>query len=126
MEKILTKLGVSNARQAADAIGANSWVNELGSILTFQVNGQQVTGSYTTAVGHPQPGPSPLVGFVNGTLITFTVDFGSSLATWAGQLQLEGPQQGQITTLWHLMSQGADESTWQDTYAGADTFQRLV
>ena len=114
---------------------AGTWINELGSQMTLNVSGDNVSGTYTSKVSGeqvdagPTP-PRPLVGFVNGDLISFIVNWGTqynSLTAWVGQLTAENGTDV-IKTLWHLTQniEDANEPTglWHSILAGADEFKR--
>jgi hypothetical protein len=110
---------------------AGQWRNQRGSEMGLVVSGASLRGAYRTAVGEPRPGETfDLVGFVNGDLIAFTVDFGAygCVAAWAGQHTVEEGEE-RIHTLWYLPRNlvDADEHRmlWAGMLAGADTFTRV-
>ncbi|HEY4220626.1 MAG TPA: avidin/streptavidin family protein [Myxococcota bacterium] len=110
---------------AVDMVG--TWKNERGSELKIDVvTAGQLTGHYRSAVGKVDGATwFPTVGFVQGDVVGFTVDFTSagSVASWAGQL--EG---NQLKTQWHLSRDVPDaeehEKLWSSILSGSDTFTR--
>jgi hypothetical protein len=123
-------------RRAAPTAGGASvnfsgqWKNQLGSVMDLTISGQSVTGTYSSPVsGGGGTVDGDLVGYVDGDLIAFTVNWTTpaSLTAWTGQLVAEGGQDV-IRTLWHLVMNipDANEPTglWQSTFAGADNFYR--
>ncbi len=108
------------------------WINELGSEMTLTVTGDHIGGTYTSKVsgGGGSTPPRPLVGFKNGDLIAFVVNWGSpysSLTAWVGQHTIENGAEV-IKTLWHLTQNVADadepSGLWHSILAGADEFWR--
>jgi hypothetical protein len=104
------------------------WVNELTSYMDLTVNGAIVTGSYTSAVSSSGgPTTMPLSGTVTGDLITFVVNWGTSITAWVGHGVLSNGRP-QILTLWHLVITIDDETNpgqqWKTVMAGADEFKR--
>lgn len=100
-----------------------TWTNELGSSVELRQEGSMLTGHYKSqkAAG-PNPATGPLVGFVDGELITFTVhwDEYQAITSWTGRLEDEG-----ITALWQMTSREPDGSEWAGITAGADEFWRV-
>ena len=85
---------ISGLRKSAQSSGRpvdfnGTWLNELGSELHLEVDGQgRVTGTFQTAVGAPQPTQKfEVTGFVAGDVLAFCVNFGAyaSLSSWVGQ-----------------------------------------
>ncbi|HXB54849.1 MAG TPA: avidin/streptavidin family protein [Vicinamibacteria bacterium] len=105
------------------------WVNELGSYMDLSINGEDVTGTYVSAVsdaGGPTP-PFPLRGTVAGDLISFTVNWEEAITAWVGHGVINNGQP-QILTLWHLIltvpNETDPEEQWKTVMAGADEFTR--
>lgn len=110
---------------------AGSWRSQRGSEMELALSGRSLSGTYRTAVGEPGPDEGfSLVGFVNGDLIAFTVDFGvyGSVAAWAGQHTTEAGGE-RIHALWYLPRNLVDAEEprmlWAGILAGADTFTRV-
>src|SRR5687767_6194877 len=64
------------------------WWNDRCSSMDLTVNGDQLSGTYTSAVGMNAGTPYDLRGYRAGAdLVAFAVNFGptGSLASWAGQ-----------------------------------------
>jgi len=108
-----------------------TWTNQLGSTMVLNMAGQHLSGRYrsqVSSVGTSADGE--LVGFVDGDLISFVVnwDAPASLTAWSGQLVLKGGRQT-IETLWYLVQNVADQDEpsglWKSTFAGADEFWRV-
>ncbi len=103
------------------------WKNELGSIMTLKVQGNIISGSYKTAEsggGGPLP-PHPLVGCVDGNLISFTVNWidKAAITAWVGQLT----DATGIFTLWQMTLKVNDppHDIWESVLAGSDTFIKV-
>lgn len=89
------------------------WQNELNSEMELTVSGVKVLGKYRTGVGLPTPTEEfDLAGYINGDLVSFTVDFGKygSLTSWVGQHTILGglgiikPNGFSVGMLWTEMS----------------------
>lgn len=120
---IARPLGLSPVLQ-----GQTTWKNQRGSTLVLINDGKgNLTGQYATAVGcHPNV-PRKLVGTINGTAITFIVNWEEcgSVTAWSGSLDSAGDPK-EITTLW-LLTVGESPSSpanFKSTYAGSDTFTK--
>ncbi len=108
------------------------WFNQHASTMDIQVDPRgRVTGTYRTKVGAPKPSAEfPLVGFVSGDLIAFTVNFDGhgTLTAWAGQHTENERGESEIRTLWHLARDipDADEpkKLWAGLWSGCDIFRR--
>ena len=107
------------------------WVNDRGSVVHLSPSDGLLTGFYQTNVGQPNISQRfPLTGFIQGDLITFSVNFTGhgSMTTWAGQLSedSDGPF---LRTLWHLTRDIEDEmedaDLWRSITAGASNFRPL-
>jgi hypothetical protein len=120
----------TSAKQPIDFSG--HWENELGSTMELQIRGSSVTVTYTTAVSSNNTTiTKPLVGTVTDDLISFTVNWGTSITAWTGHGVYE--KQGQknipkILTLWQMVVAVPDETDpqqqWQTVYSGADSFRQ--
>ena len=111
---------------------SGKWKNKLGSEVEFSVKGSKVTGKYRTAVGAPTPSEEfPLIGVVNGDIISFSVSWGKygSVTSWVGQHTLDEKQKKEsIATMW-LLVKNIDEtnepqSLWGAFLTGANSFER--
>jgi len=111
------------------------WYNELGSTVTIQIAGNQITGTYQTAVGDAT-GQYPIVGSFDsnpapsgpsvGWVVAWANQSGSSnsVTTWCGQLQsINGSEV--LTAMWLLTGETAPNSDWQSTIVGKDVFTRI-
>lgn len=82
---------------------AGQWRNERGSVLILRVEGTQLSGSYRTAVGNPDPRDDyPVSGIVHGDLLAFSVAWigHDSLTSWTGRHEAG---EDRLRTLWHLV-----------------------
>jgi hypothetical protein len=112
---------------------AGHWNNELGSTMDLTIRpDNSVTGTYQSAVSGNN-GPTPVMdlrGTTTGDLIVFSVNWGESIATWAGHGVVDKNNEPEILTLWHLVVSIADETNpqnqWETILAGSDTFTRQV
>ena len=81
--------------------------------MTLKVRADgRITGKYRTGVGAPTPAEEfPLIGFVAGDLISFTVNFGKygSLTSWAGQHTRNKAGTEEIFTQWYLAKNVPDQ-----------------
>lgn len=110
---------------------SGSWVNDRGSVVHLFPSNGLVNGFYQTNLGQPDMSQRfPLTGFIQGDLITFTVNFDGygSMTSRAGQLSED--QHGPFfRTLWHLTRDIADEmedaNLWRSITAGASNFRPL-
>lgn len=122
--------------QAAPSLGATidfsgEWQNQLGSIMDLSMSGQSLSGRYKSPVsGDGTSVGGDLVGWVDGDLISFTVNWTTpaSLTAWTGQLVDESGRET-IKTLWHLVKNIADadeeNGLWTSTLTGTDSFWRI-
>jgi len=127
--RIISRAAPSAGAATVDFSG--NWKNQLGSTMTLIVNGQKLSGTYQSTVsGGGGTIRGDLVGFVDGDLIAFTVNWTSpaSLTSWTGQLVNENGRDV-IKTLWLLVQNipDANEPTglWQSTFTGSDLFERV-
>ncbi|MBX0293123.1 avidin/streptavidin family protein [Hymenobacter sp. HSC-4F20] len=133
MDRLLTKLNAiadqSEAQTYTDLF-SGQWKNQLKSSMSINVSVDgKVTGKYITAVGKPEQKESELMGFALKDIITFTVNFGRSLATWSGQIEKDEEGKEKLVTMWHLIvnvEEGDEaELNWKDTYTGSDQFVKV-
>jgi avidin family protein len=110
---------------------SGTWHNQHASLMELSVGADgRVAGTFASGVGCPRPSEHfPLVGFVCGDLITFSVSFGAhrSMTAWVGQHTAEDGVE-RIDTLWHMVVDidDAEEAAWlwSGVRSGADTFVR--
>jgi len=130
---MLTTKTITKAAATAGATidFSGDWVNELGSKMKIAMAGQALTGTYESPVsGGGGSVKGDLVGFVDGDLISFVVNWTTpaSLTAWTGQL-VDVAGNDVIKTLWLLVQNIDDPSEpnglWKSTLAGADDFRRL-
>jgi hypothetical protein len=109
------------------------WVNELHSSMDLTIDGNSVSGTYTSDVsgnGNGGPVSGPVIGYVAGDVIAFSVLWPGSTASitsWVGQIVTENSDQT-LNTLWHLIVNVPNvedpNSIWTTIHAGADIFHR--
>lgn len=115
------------------SIDGTTWTNELGSSVTFKQSGNQLGGSYTTAVGNAS-GPYAVTGWIDtapadgaGTVIGFCVLWSNangnshSLTTWSGQILPFGTSTVMVST-WLLCGATVPDDYWSSTNVGMDLF----
>ncbi|MDP2330378.1 MAG: avidin/streptavidin family protein [Reyranella sp.] len=106
-----------------------TWMNQYGSRMELKVSGQTLAGIYESAVSSSGSAiKGQLSGFINGDLITFSVNWPTAAITsWVGQVIKDGGNDV-IATLWQMAANvpDADEPTglWQSIHAGTDRFCR--
>lgn len=129
---LTTKMITKAAATAGATIDfSGDWVNELGSTMKLVMAGQTLTGAYESPVsGGGGSVKGDLVGFVDGDLISFVVNWTTpaSLTAWTGQL-VDVAGKDVIKTLWLLVQNVDDVSEpnglWKSTLAGDDDFRRV-
>lgn len=126
------KLFGNKASQLEDNVDiSGAWKNQFKSSMKIVVDDSgQISGTYKTGKGAPSEEEEfPIVGFVSGDLVSFTVNFGKygSLTSWAGQLTIEDGKEV-IKTSWllakNILDEKEDEDLWGAILTGADTFSR--
>lgn len=132
---------------ASQALADNSqfdgvWHNGLKSEMTLKYDNKtdMLTGSYKNRATTSTPETSyPLVGHVNGDVISFTVNWskptpaGSStyktITAWVGQLVKAEDGKESIPTIWIYSQPTSNSPTcpvplWRSINVNADTFER--
>jgi hypothetical protein len=95
-------LARSTTKATAAPNFGGTWINELNSSMTLHVQGAEISGTYTSAVsGGGGPVSGDLSGYVNGNLISFVVNWPSSITAWVGHLVQEDGEDV-IETLWQM------------------------
>lgn len=116
--------------QVVEAIVSRRWTNEYGSVADLSVDGNRLSGSYTSTVG-AGPGmlTGPISGFVRGDIVAFEVLWPApmrSITSWVGQV-VDVNGVSELRTLWHLIVDipDSEEATglWATVHTGADTFR---
>ena len=131
------------------------WKNDKGSLMRIQDVKKvrtgtraaryhfQISGKYQTGVGRPGfIEKFPLVGFVTGDLIVFSVSFRlkdsdrkkgkpDSMTSWSGQILPTTNDKGRqkLRTLWYLTEDEPEDRElqhgWATILAGADFFEKI-
>lgn len=106
---------------------SGDWKNELSSKVHFDQDEGALTGHYWSYKndGDKPIAEGPLVGWVSGKLIAFTVNWTGfdSITAWVGQ-HIEDRDGPRLVTLWQMTKSVPDGSEWEAINAGADTFWR--
>jgi len=101
-----------------------TWRNELNSTMELSQTASSLTGTYKSYVnkGKKPSAEGPVIGFANGNLIAFSVNYVnfSSISSWVGT-----HYGGKIETLWYLDQTVAHGSEWDSINAGADVFHKV-
>lgn len=108
------------------------WRNELNSEMTITVEESgRIFGEYRPGAADGVSDSShPLVGFANGDLITFSVDFEhhKMVCSWTGHAVTE-QNSDVIKTQWnlvkHLDGEEFSMETWGATHCGSNSFKRV-
>lgn len=102
-----------------------TWINQLGSEVTFRQTNGVLDGKYISKVSSTGGETiGDLSGFVDGDLISWVVhwrDF-QAITAWVGQIDPNTP--GQLKTLWQMTKQVAQGEEWASVNAGSDVFVR--
>ena len=116
--------------QQAGTLVTGRWTNEYGSVAELDVDGDRLSGSYTSAVGGQTGSVSgPITGFVRGDIVAFSVLWPAhtrSITSWVGQVvEINGTPE--LKALWHLIADipDSEEATglWTTIHTGGDTFR---
>lgn len=133
LEQVLgqwARASATGAPAATPVSLAGRWTNELGSVAEITVDGERLSGTYTSAVGGPAGSVSgPITGFARGDIVAFSVLWPGplrSLTSWVGQVvEVDGTPQ--LRTLWHLIVDIPDpeeaRGLWTTVHSGADAFR---
>ncbi len=108
------------------------WRNELNSEMSITVDELgRISGEYCPNRGSASSDNiHRLVGFANGNLVSFTVDFGHQhmVCSWTGHSAVE-LNTDVIKTQWNLVKNNGSEEfsmeTWGATHCGSNTFKRV-
>jgi Avidin family len=132
-EKALGRALATSGIAIAAANFSGHWVNELHSSMELTIDGNSVSGTYTSKVSSNENGgpvSGPVIGYVAGDVIAFSVLWPGSTASitsWVGQIVTENGDQT-LNALWHLIVNvpNAEDpnSIWTTIHAGADIFRR--
>ncbi|WP_259015294.1 avidin/streptavidin family protein [Emticicia fluvialis] len=111
------------------------WYNELGSKMTLQVLGSNISGTYETKVGDAE-GMYNLIGQVDGQTgncmaIGWVVVWqnglmnSDSVTSWSGQFRTDFGDP-MIVTTWLLTTETSISNEWQSTIVGKDYFTKIL
>jgi len=129
------QMASSNPQESKFIALTSTWKNELGSTMSFTRSGQQIIGTYRSAVGSSGSIEGELVGWINGNVISFVVTWPvGSITAWTGHFTFE-PQVA-IEALWQMglelgstRNPDGTESTvelWDSIFAGRDRFVEVI
>lgn len=118
---------------------SGTWYNELNSQMDLTVSGNQIKGTYWSAVGEAES-KYELIGMIDtnpddektkGTAVGWTVVWNNSrknahsVTTWSGQYQInEKTKCEEIITIWLLSRETSPQADWSSTLVGQDIFTR--
>lgn len=105
---------------AEPASATHFFTNQKGSQMQYRLGpGGSISGSYISAVGCGVGVERRLVGWINGSAITFTVSFGEcgSATSWVGHID----DAGVISGIWTL-ARGRDND-WNAMLTGSSVFK---
>ena len=117
----------SSPKVQADFSG--TWKNDLeNSHMTLVQSGQTLSGEFTSPDGNGSTITGPLIGWADGNIISFTVNWPNpSITAWTGHLVTENDADA-VESLWNLalpMNDPSDSSKlWTAMFAGSDRFTR--
>jgi hypothetical protein len=121
-------VGSAAAPPAADSLSGR-WTNEYGSVAEITLDGERISGTYTSQVGGADgPLAGPITGYARGDIVAFSVLWPTpmrSITSWVGQV-VDAGSGPELKTLWHLIVDipDADEARglWTTVHTGSDTF----
>ena len=124
-----------DAPASAPAAGPRSdvsgvWHNQLSSQIEMKYDPatHALTGTYENHAAPAQPPfqKVPLVGTVNGDVVSWTVNWGpqfGSITAWVGHVYVNKHGVVEINTMWHLARPiESPDKVWMGVLDGSDTF----
>ncbi|MGP8214010.1 MAG: avidin/streptavidin family protein [Bacteroidia bacterium] len=110
-----------------------TWYNELGSTMKLTINGNNITGTYYTAVGDAKFIYN-IVGLIdtgnkNNIAIGWTVvwqnqaENSQAVTSWSGEVQMIDNAETIVTT-WLLTIETNTFDDWRSTIVGKDVFRK--
>lgn len=109
---------------------AGHWTSRSGAYIDLVVAGNSVEGSYVTAPHAPNATATlfPITGTQTGDLISWTVNWGSSITAWLGHGTVDEAGKAQVLLQWHLIQSFDTQGTKRDfrdaIVHGTDDFTR--
>lgn len=112
---------------------AGTWVNDRGSAMILEQDGNRISGRYVTRIGHDAVAGNehPLTGFANDTTIGFVVGWPAvdSVTSWAGRIEVDAEGDATLHTLWHLVRASSGEPSrslqvWESFLTNSSAFRR--
>lgn len=112
---------------------AGTWLNERGSGMILEQDGDRISGRYLTRIGHDAVAGKhhPIVGMANGATIGFVVAWpaAGSLTSWAGRLETDASGHATLHTVWHLVRPVAGDpprplEPWESFLTNSSVFRR--
>lgn len=131
-------LGSSLDREKTMESGISGrWVNQNGSIVSFEESDGTLTGQYVSRKGRSAAGKHyPLTGVINGEVLSFAVSWQDedanleSITSFTGRLERRGGEVYAIHTMWILARRWENEErsketgAWNAFLTNADVFHR--
>jgi hypothetical protein len=114
---------------------AGTWVNEKGSAMILEQQGDRISGRYVTRIGHEDVAGKDhsIVGVANGTTIGFVVAWpaAGSVTSWAGRLEADADGKATLHTVWHLVRSVSGEPSrplciWESFLTNSSIFTRYA
>jgi hypothetical protein len=112
---------------------AGTWVNERGSAMILEQQGDRISGRYVTRIGHEDVAEKDhaIVGVANGTTIGFVVAWpaASSVTSWAGRIETDAGGNAALHTVWHLVRSVSGDppralGIWESFLTNSSVFTR--
>jgi hypothetical protein len=112
---------------------AGTWVNERGSAMILEQQGDRISGCYVTRIGHEDVAERnhPVVGVANDTTIGFVVAWpaAGSVTSWAGRIDTDADGNATLHTMWHLVRSVSGEpprelGIWESFLTNSSVFTR--
>lgn len=112
---------------------AGKWVNERGSAMILEQQGDRISGRYVTRIGHDDVAGNdhPIVGIANGSAIGFVVAWpaAESVTTWAGRLETDALGNAALHTVWHLVRRVSGDppralNVWESFLTNSSVFRK--
>jgi len=107
------------------------WTNKLGAEITLKMEGHALSGTYRVQVGTAgRIEDFPLVGFANGDIVSFVVDWGryGTMMAWVGQHADEPGGGERLEAMWHMTRNIAENTEaralWGAFLSGSDSLIR--
>lgn len=114
---------------------AGTWMNDRGSAIVLEQEGNRISGRYLTRIGHDAVAGDehPLTGFANDTTIGFVVGWPAtdSATSWVGRVELDAQGNATLHTVWHLVRSATGDppralQTWESFLTNSSVARRTL